>query len=108
MEKQIKFSEISNVKSKIMESLEKAVNEMLDQLQANELMMAADASNQYISLEPAYFDAKLVMDLPEHCGSNGKGFHIMCNAVVILKKDHYLNEDLQKSRYLLKEKLAIK
>jgi hypothetical protein len=104
----MKYSQVSETKSKIMQALEKAVDEMFDQLQANEFAQAVDNKNVYPNLEPGYLDAMLVMDFPKYCGSNSKGFHIICNPVVMLKKDTYYDKNLAKARSSLQEKLLKK
>lgn len=103
----MKYSEVSELKEKIMLSLSKAVNEMLDQLQYNELAQAARGEKN-VNLQLGHFDAKLTMDLPKHYGSNGEGFHIICNPVVTINKDAYRNEDLIGSRELLVKKMKNK
>lgn len=94
----MKFSEIPEIKNKIMVALNKSVNEMLDQLQANELAMAGAKGDGNIDLEVGYFNAELVMDFPQYHGSNGEGFKIFCSPSVKIKPDFYLDEDLVKSK----------
>ena len=101
----MKYSEVAKIKETIMTTLEKVVDEMLNQIQSNELAQVLEEDkrvndirikgeqvyHQNIDLQPGYFDASLVIDFPECKGSNGKGFVIFCNPTVPLH-DPYLNE----------------
>lgn len=88
----MKFSEVSKTKEAIMSVLEKAVDEVLDQLQANQEIQAA-ANDTMPNLVPGLLDVKMVLDLPKHEGTNGEGFKIACNPIVMLK-NVYLHEGI--------------
>jgi hypothetical protein len=101
----MKFSQVNECKSKIVNALNKAVNEMLDQLQANELSNAANGQNMIVDLVPGYFEAKLAFHFPAHNGTNGdKPWHIVCHPVVFLKRDAYSDEELKELQEDLKAK----
>lgn len=102
----MKYSEIAKLKATIMETLEKSVNELLDQVQANEQQQVLDEKErvaeirrtgkivfeQPIDLQAGFLEAAIVLDFPEYQGSNGNGFVMFCNPIVSLK-DSYKKTD---------------
>lgn len=88
----MKFSEVGNIKKKMMETLEKAVDEMLNQVQYNEFSQARVAFDEKtkiwseVNLKPTFFNAALVLEFPKYHGSNGEGFEVFCNPITELDK----------------------
>jgi hypothetical protein len=115
----MKYSEIAQIKETIMKTLEKSVDNMLDQVQADEFNQVLEeddrvnkirakgdnVSKQIIDLRPGYFDACIVIDFPKHIGSNGEGYIVFSNPTVPLR-NHFLNEKCQNySHAMMSEKL---
>jgi len=112
----MKYSEIAHLKKKMMTMLENAVDQCLNQLQANEHVQAAKAqikaneeghagTTDIVDLQPGYFDAALALDFPKGYGTNGEGFVIVCNPVITLK-DVYRKMDAQNySHKIMSDKL---
>jgi hypothetical protein len=98
----MKYSQANELKAKIMRILENAVDNMFDQIQANEYWQAHEqlennnggGTMRNVDLQPGYFDAKLWLDFPAGVGSNNKGFEMASNPTLTIKEGIYATQGL--------------
>lgn len=91
------YTEMNKTKQQIMAKLEQSVDNMFEQLQANELGQQRILPTEAIAnLQVGTFEAYLIFDIPRHLGTNSwtdnKSWTIYCNPTYQFDEYRYISK----------------
>lgn len=91
------FKQMVRAKEKIMTTLDKAIDEIFTQLEANEKAALENSdpnSKEFIDLQPDQLNVKFLLRIPVTNGTTSE-FSIYCNPVIKLTREEFFDKETE-------------